>query len=82
MVKVKFFGIVRFKIKKSSIEIKADRIDRLLNKIANSFEEITLYDLKNCIIYVNSTDISKLKFHKTKLKEGDEIHILSPTAGG
>lgn len=82
MVKVRFFGIVRLKTQKSSIEIQANRIDDLLYKIANTCKEITLDDLKKCIIYVNGIDISKLKLYKTKLKEEDEVHILSPAAGG
>lgn len=82
MVRVRFFGIVRLKIEKSLIEIEADRIDELLRKIANTFKGITLNDLRKCIVYVNGTDISKLKLYKTELKEDDEIHILSPAAGG
>lgn len=82
MIKVKFFGILRLKVEISSMEVESDRIDKLLNKIANTYKEITLDDLKKCIIYVNSTDISELKLYKTKLKEGDEIQVFSPAAGG
>ncbi|TAH63041.1 MAG: MoaD/ThiS family protein [Gottschalkiaceae bacterium] len=82
MIKIKFFGILRLKVEISSIEIESDRIDKLLNKIADIFKEITLDDLKKCIIYVNDTDISELKLYKTKLKDGDEIQIFSPAAGG
>lgn len=82
MINVRFFGMIRMKIKKSSLEIEAHSVSELLKKISVMFDGITPGDLKNCIIYVNGTDIVKLKLYGTALKEGDEVQIFSPAAGG
>ncbi|MCQ1529101.1 MoaD/ThiS family protein [Lutispora saccharofermentans] len=82
MVKVRFFGMIRMKIKESSLEIEADSVSELLKKLPMMFAEIAPADLKNCIIYVNGTDIVKLKLYGTALKEGDEVQVFSPVAGG
>lgn len=82
MVKVRFFGTVRMKIKESYIEIEANRVDRLLKTISLLTNEVTLVDLKKSIIYVNGTNIDSLKLYRTALKEGDEVQILSPVSGG
>lgn len=82
MIKVRFFGFIRFQVGVSSTEISANSVDEALKLISNKYESIKLSTLKNSLIFVNSVDIGNLRMFKTALKEGDEVMILSPTAGG
>lgn len=82
MIKVRFFGFIRSQVGVSSIVISANNVDEALKLISNKYEDIKLSTLKNSLIFVNSVDIGNLRMFKTALKEGDEVMILSPTAGG
>lgn len=82
MVIIRYFGLTRFLIQKNSDEVEAKRVDELLEKISKKYEEITLKDIKNSVIFVNRTNIVDLNVFKTKLKDGDEVYILSPLGGG
>jgi MoaD family protein len=82
MIKVRFFGFIRSQVGVSSIEISAATVDEALKLISDKYENIKLSTLKNSLIFVNSVDIGNLRMFKTALKEGDEVMILSPTAGG
>lgn len=82
MVNVRFFGMLRLDIKKSSIMIEAGSIEELLNVLNEGYEEINLNQLKNSIIFINDTNMNALKRYKTKLKDGDEVLFLSPVSGG
>lgn len=82
MIKVRFFGFIRSQIGLSYAEIDADRIDEALKLICKEYRNIKLDTLKDSLIFVNSINIADLKRFKTVLKEGDEVMILSPVAGG
>lgn len=82
MIKVRFFGMIRLKLKVSSVEIEAGRIDRLLVEISKKYEGLSLKELKNSIIFVNGTNMINLNMLKTRLNDGDEVQVFSPAAGG
>lgn len=82
MINVRFFGLVRSQIGAGSIEINADTVGEALKLISSKYESIDLSTLKNSLIFVNSVDIRNLRMYKTLLKEGDEVMILPPAAGG
>lgn len=82
MIKVRFFGFIRTLTEVSLMEINADSVEEALRLISNKYENVKLSTLKNSLIFVNSVDIRNLKMFKTQLKDGDEVMILSPTAGG
>jgi MoaD family protein len=82
MIKVRFFGLIRSKVGVNSIEISVNTVDEALKLISNNYENIKLSTLKNSLIFVNSVDIRNLRMFKSALEEGDEVMILSPTAGG
>jgi MoaD family protein len=82
MIKVRFFGLIRSKVGVNSIEISVNTVDEALKLISNNYENIKLSTLKNSMIFVNSVDIRNLRMFKSALEEGDEVMILSPTAGG
>lgn len=82
MVTVRFFGMIRLRLKISSTNIEADRVDRLLEKISSSYEDASFKELKNSIVFVNGVNMIDLKMLKTELKDGDEVQVFSPAAGG
>lgn len=82
MIRVRFFGFIRSQAGVSSIEIDAGSVDAALRLISSKFDNLSLDALKNSLIFVNSVNISELKMFKTVLKNGDEVMILSPAAGG
>lgn len=82
MIKVRFFGFIRSQIGTGYAEIDAGRIDEALKLICKEYRNIKLDTLKDSLIFVNSINIADLKRFKTVLKEGDEVMILSPVAGG
>lgn len=82
MVRVRFFGFVRIQIGVSSAEIAARTVEEALMEICSENGNIKLSILKNSLIFVNSVNISELEMFKTVLRDGDEVMILSPAAGG
>lgn len=82
MIKVKFFGILRLSLQKSSVELEAENVSDLINNICKLMPEADYNDLRNSIIFVNDTEIVKLKGYRTKLRQGDEVMFLSPVSGG
>lgn len=81
MIKIRFFGFIRNQTGLSQVEINADTVGEALKLIDKEYE-INLSILRNSLIFVNSVNISELKMFKTSLKDGDEVMILSPAAGG
>lgn len=82
MVTVRFFGLSRLMLKQSRLELEAVSIDELLRKINKHYPQISLEDLKNCVIMVNGVNITQLQVFRTGLKPGDEVQMFSPIAGG
>jgi len=87
---VKFYANLRFITKKKEEEVAGvDEIETLLEflvrKYGSGFRGMiykggTLYG--NVIILVNGKNINYLSGLKTKLKEGEEVDIFPPVAGG
>lgn len=82
MITVRVFGVTRLLLKVSRLEIDADSVIDSLKIISNLYENITLKELKSCIIFVNGINMMQLKRFNTKIKDGDEIQIFSPIGGG
>jgi MoaD family protein, archaeal len=82
LVHVRFFGMTRIILRVSSVEIDAESVDEMLKKISVMYDGVELKYLKNCIVFVNGTNIIHLNLYKTKLKDGDEVQLFSPAAGG
>ena len=73
----------------AALEYDVDTIDTLISVIGTNFPEIkghliddnnNLYRFLN--FYVNNEDIRFLDNIQTKLKDGDEVSIISAIAGG
>jgi molybdopterin converting factor small subunit len=82
LITVRVFGVTRLLLKVNRLEIDANSVGEALKIISNLYENITLKELKNCIIFVNGTNIIELKRFNTKIKDRDEIQIFSPVGGG
>lgn len=82
MIIVRFFGLLRLKIDNKTLTLEAKTIDELLRNINTIYPQISILDLKNSQIFVNGENIVDKKLFKTKLKDNDEVHILSAAAGG
>jgi len=85
MITVKCFGLFRLDtgIKKIEVE-KADTVKDLYPVLLKEAKEknprtkITAKDIEGCIIVVNGTQTKKTQ----ALKDGDEVHLMSPVCGG
>lgn len=82
MVTVRYFGPLRLQVKKSRIQVNAGSVKELLERIARQDPGVPLPALRNSLIFVNGTSIHGLKGLRTSLKDGDEVQIFSPMAGG
>lgn len=82
MIRVRFFGFIRSQTGVSSMDIDVGTVDDALRLISSEYDNIRLDMLKNSLIFVNSVNITELRMFKTILKDGDEVMILSPAAGG
>lgn len=82
MVKVKFFGILRLTLRKSSVEVEAESVSDLINNLCKLMPDASYTDLRNSIIFINDTEIVKLKGYRTKLQNDDTVMFLSPVSGG
>jgi MoaD family protein len=82
MITVRVFGVTRLLLKVNRLELDANSVREALKIISNLYENITIKELKNCIIFVNGTNMNELKGFNTKINDGDEIQIFSPVGGG
>jgi molybdopterin converting factor small subunit len=86
MINVRVFGVMRLLLKVSNIKIPeakgVNTVGAVLKIIDASFDNITLKELKGCIVFVNGTNIVELKRLRTEIDTGDEIQIFSTMGGG
>ena len=83
MVRVRFFGLVRLKLAVEEINIEANTIRQLTEELGKLYgDTITAKEFRDNVMFVNGTMITEMKNMKTKLKDGDEVMILSPASGG
>ena len=84
MVKVKLFGLFRLDtgLKELSADVQTvkDLYPVLLEeaKKANPATKITAADIDGCIVVINGKQCKK----SAKLKDGDEVWLMSPVCGG
>ncbi|MCX7715803.1 MAG: MoaD family protein, partial [Endomicrobia bacterium] len=89
-VVVRFYTILREKIGLDKTELQAENLDEAIKVLKSRFKEpfiSTLFDssgkVKDYFIFlIDGKTIDHNKFKQTKLKEGQEIHIFPPIAGG
>lgn len=89
-VTVRFYTILREKVGVDKVELEADNLYEVVEELKQRFKEpftSTLCDAKGnvkdyFIFLIDGKTIDHNKFKKTKLKDGQEIHIFPPIAGG
>ncbi len=77
MIKVKLFGPLRLRTGFKEMEVYASNISEvclLLSRVTGW----GLKEFKGCAFFVNGKEVKK----SAKLKEGDELVLLSPPKGG
>ncbi len=84
MVSVKLFGTFRLDSGIKSLELEASSVKKLLPMIMEKVKEkdpdteLTLDDLKGCIISLNGKQVG----FSAKLKDGDKLDLVPAVAGG
>ena len=82
MINVRFFGTARITLNMKNIELEdCKTVKQALTKIAN-ISNVSYSKMKQFLVFVNETSIDKLHGYRTKLNDGDEILLLSPSSGG
>lgn len=80
MIKINLYGVLRIDSKLSSLTVDAASVKDALLAIKAENQALKDIELANYSIFLNGKNINgKLK---KKLKDGDEIAIISPIAGG
>ena len=80
-VKVKLFGVYRVDTHLSDLELEAERLSELLEKL----NEIAVGEHKSSLAFTDATVFingEHCKKKKQKLADGDELWLLSPASGG
>lgn len=75
MITVRAFGLLRLNSGISHLEMEGKSVGEVLSALPGFLDE---KEIKNCVVLVNGKTASR----RTKLKDGDEISLLSPVAGG
>lgn len=84
MVKVKLFGLFRLDTGIKELEADANSVKDLYPillaeaKKVNPTTIITAKDIDGCIVVINGKQSKK----SSKLKDGDEVYLMSPVCGG
>ncbi|HOO57515.1 MAG TPA: MoaD/ThiS family protein [bacterium] len=81
-VKIKFYGLLRSKTGVDEFECEASDVKEALKKLKKEHGPEIYRLQKSCHIYLNKDNLAFLKGVKTKLKDGDVLHVLSPAGGG
>ena len=84
MVKVKLFGLFRLDTGLKELKADAGTVKELYPvlleeaKKANPATKITAADIDGCIVVINGKQCKK----SAKLRDGDEVWLMSPVCGG
>lgn len=78
MITVQFFGLLRLDTGLRELQVEAANIRQLKEAILLATDRITKEKLRGCVILVNGAPCKSW----TKLKDGDQVTLLPPVAGG
>jgi len=78
MITVKLFGLLRLDTGLRELQVEAANVRQLKAEILRTTDCITKEKLSSCVILVNGAPCKSW----TKLKDGDQITLLPPVAGG
>lgn len=84
MVKVKLFGLFRLDTGIKEVELEASSVSDLYPLLLDEAKrvkpdtKVTSKDIDGCIVVINGVQSKKT----SKLKDGDEVMLMSPVCGG
>ncbi|NPV60583.1 MAG: MoaD/ThiS family protein [Actinobacteria bacterium] len=82
MVTVKLFATLRKAAGEPGFQSEAGNVAEVLKEAEKRYGDGVKRYLKSCIVLVNGNNIGYLKGKRTKLKDGDEVSLFPPVAGG
>lgn len=78
MISVRLFGLLRLDTKRRSLAVEAGTVAELLNRTAAELELADASSLEQAVVFVNGERAGL----RSPLRDGDEVYLLSPVAGG
>ena len=75
MISVKLFGLVRLETGIKELQVEADTVRQLQKVLTRHIPE---EKIKGCVLLVNGNAANRF----TKLKDGDQVILMPPVAGG
>jgi len=75
MITVKVFGLVRLETGIKELQIEAENVKELKKALTRSIPEEMA---KGCVLLLNGKPVNRF----TKLKDGDQLMLMPPVAGG
>lgn len=84
MVTVKLFGLFRLDTGLKQLSLEVGSVKELYPlllaeaKQKNPLTKVTAKDLDGCVVFVNGTQCTK----RAKLRDGDQVLLMSPVCGG
>lgn len=82
MITVKLFGMFRIESNKGELQLNAGTVRQVLKDIEKCCPSLSQQQLKQAIMFVNKQQISGGRRFLVRLKDGDELVLLSPMCGG
>ena len=75
MITVKLFGLVRLETGIKELQVEASNVRELQKALIQRIPE---EKIKGCVLLVNGKQANRF----TKLKDGDQVMLMPPVAGG
>lgn len=75
MITVKLFGLVRLETGIKELQVAAANVKELKKALSRQIPEETI---RGCVLLVNGRQATRF----TKLKDGDQVMLMPPVAGG
>ena len=82
MIKVKFFSHMRRALGAKGAEFGSESVGQLMEDLEARFGDDFGSRIGHCKVYVNGSSVGLGRGKRTKLRDGDEVVILPPVAGG
>ncbi|HLN60385.1 MAG TPA: MoaD/ThiS family protein [Symbiobacteriaceae bacterium] len=77
MITVRLFGTLRLDAKRRSLTVEASTVAAMLSRVAAELA-VPGRVLEQAVVFVNGEKATL----RTRLRDGDEVYLLSPAAGG
>ena len=75
MITVKVFGLVRLETGIKELQVEAKNVKQLQKALAQHIPQETV---KGCVLLINGKTANRF----SKLKDGDQVMLMPPVAGG